>query len=1476
MPKINRIRIINFSYNNDAREIQDEMYSFYDGENALLNLSNGGGKSVLVQLILQPIIPDHKMQKRKMIEYFKKNTSPAFIMIEWLLDNPSVKDYLMTGIAIAPRSSMRSEESNKINYFTFASHYQQACDFDISYVPFAKRENDQLVLMPFERAREAVRKLVSAHREMFYYSRDDASQYRRILQDFGISQEEWKNLIARMNNDEGGIDELFERCSTSDSVFNEWIIKNIEKAILAQDSGETSIQDLLEGLVSDTIKNEEYIQAQKVINEYLRRHQEMEESLNHVCQSLDVVNQTEALLNQMHQSLKRKGAGQKAELEQIHDRQYELEEERSGIYKEKASEEYYLASDKLQEVKEQVAEEEANAREIKAQCSQVHFRYHCQRGAKLYGEWKVIQGAVSALRQKIAAEQGDADTRIRLDDLRYSLKYCLEKKQRELLDEIEQYKVRITVNGQRQKQLSADTREYDKKISQCDVRIGELRGFVTRFEKEEEQIFEKLGTVLLRNVLKELDKTSVNNLKKEQESQEKAKAEELKDGQDRLVRVKEQQRVTGPLIMEAVQKKISVVSHLTSLTEEQNRFASEYARCSELLDKYELSRELIYEKDALNEFFRKHTADLEQNRYLRQTERDQILDMIKGIRNKCVYLPQTLIQAIENQDITYQTGEAYLNNLTEDKREIQLKKNPMLPFSLVVKKQDISKIGQIPLKQCLLRQVVPVLSYEHLDTVMEQQHQLVQAGTQASFISSYEDEIFVDIQREKYLKDLEIQEERLKEQTVHISKELENVRKAWDDLNNFQYGKSYAEQLSKAVSADEQEIEKLSVQKKELEEKLKTLEAEWTSLEFNNRECEIILREINARKELLEKFLADDEQYQIHYRNLGDASAESMSLKEKREKAGQELENCRAEAERIKSILYEKNTLFDQTRESYRKYENAGEANLLDDPYEQMEQEYEQLLKNQKEALSSLEEMLRGKLQQLSTIEDALAEIEVDQKDYETLHYDRQELQRLKSEVSVLEAEKIKADRNLGNLRITFGKMETMLDYAAAALHNLGLTEPLEKSRILQDYDRRLKNLKSELDQLHEKEKAASRLGDICKSLVGRIQDIITVAYVPIGDFGLEEDMEAQFTKLKDSYRNARTTENQSRKACQNLYREIRRNYLGKNQCVTDILESLSTLNLDDEQIRFDIVYFYMEEFMKKRENLLKLSAFYDSQLENIARTRNQIIDQCISHAALIYDDVKLIAQSSKIRLTGKSRPVQMLRIDVPDELGSDMRGRMESYIDHSLQTMVELCKAGDGSQEKKWKDKLTALMSSRELLNQLIGTNKIPVYVYKIDLNDKNNGMKKWEDAMAQNSGGEKFVVFFTMVSTLISYIREVTRRDARANNMQESKVMIMDNPFARTSSEHLLKAVIDIAKTFNIQLICLSDLSQSSITNRFSLIYQLSIRKRMYSDRELLKVGNVQINKGGLHENERLEHVGLFQKFQQGSLWDWVDQNG
>jgi len=95
MPRINRIRIVNFSYNNDSRHILDETFDFHGGENALLSLANGGGKSVLVQLFLQPVVPGARIQRRGIEDFFCKKKLPTYIMIEWKLDGDG--GYLLTG-----------------------------------------------------------------------------------------------------------------------------------------------------------------------------------------------------------------------------------------------------------------------------------------------------------------------------------------------------------------------------------------------------------------------------------------------------------------------------------------------------------------------------------------------------------------------------------------------------------------------------------------------------------------------------------------------------------------------------------------------------------------------------------------------------------------------------------------------------------------------------------------------------------------------------------------------------------------------------------------------------------------------------------------------------------------------------------------------------------------------------------------------------------------------------------------------------------------------------------------------------------------------------------------------------------------------------------------------------------------------------------------------------------------------------------
>ena len=128
MPQISKIRIVNFQYNDGKRLIADELFDFARGDkgpsDVLINLANGGGKSVLVQLIMQPIIPRAKVAGRRIESFFTKSTDHCFVVLEWSLDNSKTK--LMTGIAMAASDATGdpdAERGFRIKYYTFLSRY---------------------------------------------------------------------------------------------------------------------------------------------------------------------------------------------------------------------------------------------------------------------------------------------------------------------------------------------------------------------------------------------------------------------------------------------------------------------------------------------------------------------------------------------------------------------------------------------------------------------------------------------------------------------------------------------------------------------------------------------------------------------------------------------------------------------------------------------------------------------------------------------------------------------------------------------------------------------------------------------------------------------------------------------------------------------------------------------------------------------------------------------------------------------------------------------------------------------------------------------------------------------------------------------------------------------------------------------------------------------------------------------------------
>ena len=249
----------------------------------------------------------------------------------------------------------------------------------------------------------------------------------------------------------------------------------------------------------------------------------------------------------------------------------------------------------------------------------------------------------------------------------------------------------------------------------------------------------------------------------------------------------------------------------------------------------------------------------------------------------------------------------------------------------------------------------------------------------------------------------------------------------------------------------------------------------------------------------------------------------------------------------------------------------------------------------------------------------------------------------------------------------------------------------------------------------------------------------------------------------------------------------------------------------------------------------------------------------------MLYDEIKRISESSYVLLPERKTKTQMLKIDVPDNLDGFTLQRIKNYIDYCVDTIKK-----EYAVEKSHKDiirKISNLISNRELLNVVVNQTKVPVKLYKVDLNSKNSGLKAWEDTIVENSGGEKFIACFTLISSLIAYTRTKVREEFGESSDKDARVFIIDNPFGKTSSKHLLEVMVEVSKKFNTQLICLSDLSQSSITNRFALIYQLAVKNAMYSNKSYLKTEEIIKNRDDILPNERLEHV--FLKSEQMSLF-------
>ncbi|EHL09005.1 hypothetical protein HMPREF0322_00280 [Desulfitobacterium hafniense DP7] len=1477
MPLLNRIRIINFSYNNDTRLIMDECFDFHGGESALLNLANGGGKSVLVQLFLQPIVPEVRIQGRKMAGFFRKQKQPTFILLEWKLDGGG--GYLLTGMGIVPAQAATGEEiSGKIRYFTFTCKYHGANAFDIRHIPLAEKKENLLHLLSFREARELMRDKQQKDPYLFgYFPQDEGADYGRHLAEFGIIQDEWRNVIAKINDSEGGIDEIFQKYKTSGQLLDEWIIKNIEKSMSKDQAELHRLEDMLEKLVQEVAENESYLLEREVLAGFLKVYAEQSKGLATLLEGLEQQRELGEKLTALHGYLRHQGEGLVQKQEENDQAQAFTRREEQRIELEERSQDYLLKKNAHIRSQELLQGVQERLRSTEERLAEAQAAEKIQQAARLWGDIRHKEGKRSGIEEILTARQTDFDQDRRIGELEYTLKTLLEKEQANLAEEERRLQGEQTQAGaslQEVQQSLKDAESRQRALAQEKGRLSERK---KQLENQNGAALKKLNLQLRRNILGELNQAETEKIKSRLD-------QDLAD----LQRIEKElttehaanvQAITG---LEGESRSLQ-----TRQTEENNTLLSlrrdirEYeereAEVKSIVTRYDLDSAWLFQRERLDQVFGQKIQDLADRVEQAGITWHEAQENLLSLKSGRLHVPAEVAALLAEAGIQYDTGEAYLRGLSPELSAKMLRSNPLLPYAFILSRQDLQQISAT-LESLTLSRIIPFIPYEDLNLTMVSNGRLVQGESGVTLACLYEGRVFERSAMAKLVGELEEKSVQASREREHYSEEHRRVVSDQAVCAKFTYPADHRYNLGRAEQEAEVRLSGLIEQLAQASQKVSGLQERNETINRELRRNQSEQATAQTRIELFREFLLKEAEYQECGKELTKVGDELQKLEAQKNHWVEEQERLRGKLAEISRELWQNDDTLQKILKQYELYRQSPVAPLVAGSLEELTARLQALKSQYGSELEQLEQQKRELTMDIQQLKGELRKLKLQEEEYASVPYReekadglRAEIEDLASAVRGLRPQEIKAAREEAAAK-------TALDMALTEVKRLGWENPLGPEEISGDFPLRRRQAQKRLQELGQESRELQRK----KALYERLQDQIdqtldTQGLKAAPDFSPGEDLEAQTKDLQQGYQKQDRQNRQDVRGLRNSYGRLKEDYREKNLNIDTIFRALDHLWEDaqgeeDEGDRgllsFDRFYFLFESMSIHQEKLADLLQVYELQLANLERNKKDMVEQSFLHGLRICEEIQWISDHSRIRLQGRSRPVQMLKIDLVTDSSENARERMQHYIEAGIEKVRQEIRQNKRPEEIR--KSVIKLMSSRELLNTYLGNSHIPISVYKIDLNPQNSGLKLWEDAAHQNSGGEKFVVFFSVLSALMSYAR--TRAMENLGGVAEkesSSVLIMDNPFGPISSEHLLNPLFEIARKHRTQLICLSDLKQNSIMNCFNLIYMLKIRTTAMGNKEYLKFEEIIRDSADFQEDERLEKAVFRSEVRQMAIF-------
>lgn len=1437
MPQINRIRVNNVKYN-FGTQVYDDFVMRFNCQNTIYDLANGGGKSLLMLLLMQNMLPNCTLDDKQPIEkLFRQGSGNTCIhsLVEWKLDPCYQKDgfrFMTTGFCA--RKGRGTDDENQdgqeqtaaptasVEYFNYCIFYREFGDNDIKNLPLVS--NGERIT--YNGLKAYLRDLEKGGYKYVVKIFDRKGDYQSFISNYGIYESAWE-IVRGINKTEGHVRTYFEsNYKTSRKVVEDLLIEEIiqksfnNKLSVDNDEGmmAQTLMDIKDKLVELSKKHSQLgaydsqIAAIDSFKEYLSTYEAFYNRKEEIEKQL-----YDLLLVAMSESDK-KDKELKSQDDLITKMYDELAHEKEAIaVAEVMSEKNSMAG------VESLVNETRKALELKnAAIEEARGKLSLMESAGDYKDYAEYEKSYKGLQIAI-------DNRLREDtDITAELKILAAGYRKFYETETRRLKEKLDIAANRVKALEVRLSEAKDNLRNADKEAAGLGSLSDNLENEIQELQTQLGaalseagTVVCENASEEYDKSFRD--KELLKNEETRMSEKFNDVQQQLMSLNETISANKALIdifteqsekLEKADEAGNADNERMGKIREIYSADNDEAMLSVILETYQKMRSEYTEECKAAQELESFVDNARKGTYIcKSPERDRLKEYLES---------QYGSDVVE--------GHEWFAALNAGQKRDVLKRTPFIEYAFIIK-DDFERIKADEMLKDFGKGAAayPVISEQVLiDTKLEINKDLIVFALKD--MSFLRDEAKLETQ-------IKLAQEELDSHKAQAGKLSDRMELVWND---YTFALVYNAASGK-VDASEAEAIRLKIADSEAaiieaEKKRSVLNEVKEQLSRNLAQTRDDIEEKEAACSLLSRIMEMNTSIDKKYERLKGLKADVDSARNRIYECEEAAASANSEYDTARDFEDSTRKAYDEIIKSWEEqyapyYDENVSIEIDDDTYRLDKDEIESRFTGLKTALSQKNSDFADKQALMNHLSASMNKCR-DAIEYRGYTFDDIKAKYEAGEIMAAGSQQLRNAKDaLNNLVKSSDSVREELESQEALLNRLEGSIAHGINQIENNYgsfnefpcddpDGFITQHKALIKKLENntkvQEKTRRQMSDSLKDILVCRKDLERI----VSDAGMH--VPEEFRPEDAQGITANLTEYE---AVHKEYASITRleykkvDEFNKNKSkLIDLLNGFNAVELADEvRISLNVP----ENVAKTRsmiESLNETNTFIQLEKDRIAKgiedmqmIKDNFENRCIQTCSNIKTELDRLPQLSNINLDGEQIAIISLQIPyIKEELYKE---KMSEYIDETV-FMAESFK--EPVERLKY---IRNRLSWKRLFSVIVtDMNSIRINLYKRERIKDQSRYLRYEEAVGSTGQSQGIYIQF-----LIAIINYISNMNSSGNEGVEGKTIFIDNPFGAAKDIYIWEPIFKLLATNHVQLIVPARGATPAITGRFDVNYIL-----------------------------------------------------